>query len=366
MIAATALVVHLLARRIGLLGLGTAACLAASCGAVSVKLRTDWVAAPVLQRQVGPVVITGWIELVEPRATTGQRITVLVRGMGDVDSAQQPVRVRVRTRHVDPALTPGQPVTFRATLAGPAPPAAPGDFDFGRMAWYQSLGGIGYSSAGMTRDTSALPPPPILQARAVIETARQAISRRIQAALPGETGAIASALITGERGGISEATNQAYRDSGLFHILSISGLHMVIMAGAVFFVVRLGLAAIPRIALYHPIKKWAAAAAIMAALGYMLLSGSAFATVRSAIMIVIMFLAVILDRPALALRNIALAAMHHSDRLSREPARCGISDVVRRGDRARLCLRVARRAGGPARRGDAEQRTCQARAAVHS
>ena len=59
------------------------------------------------------------------------------------------------------------------------------------------------------------------------------------AALPGETGAIANALITGERGGISEATNQAFRDSGLFHILSISGLHMVIMAGAVFFSIRL-------------------------------------------------------------------------------------------------------------------------------
>ena len=82
----------------------------------------------------------------------------------------------------------------------------------------------------------------------------------MRAALPGETGEIALALITGERGGISAATNNAFKNSGLFHILSISGLHMVIMAGAVFYSVRLLLAAIPLFALTLPIKKMAAAA----------------------------------------------------------------------------------------------------------
>ena len=97
--------------------------------------------------------------------------------------------------------------------------------------------------------------------------------------------------------------------SGLFHILSISGLHMVIMAGAVFLTIRVGLAAIPAIALRYPTKKWAAVGAMTGALGYLLISGAAFATVRSYIMISIMFLAVLLDRPALALRNVALAAL---------------------------------------------------------
>ena len=83
---------------------------------------------------------------------------------------------------------------------------------------------------------------------------------------------------------------------------------MAIMAGSVFFLVRLGLAAFPSIALVYPIKKWAAAAALLAAFAYLLISGAAFATVRSTIMIAIMFLAVLLDRPALALRNVILAA----------------------------------------------------------
>ena len=143
---------------------------------------------------------------------------------------------------------------------------------------------------------------------AVIERLRHAIGRRITAALPDQTGAIANALITGERGGISEETNTAFRDSGILHILSISGLHMAIMAGAVFLLVRFALAAVPAIALVHPIKKWAAAAAILGALAYLLISGASFATVRSTIMISIMLFAVILDRPALALRNVVLAA----------------------------------------------------------
>ena len=131
---------------------------------------------------------------------------------------------------------------------------------------------------------------------------------RVRRVLPGETGEIALALITGERGGISAATNNAFKNSGLFHILSISGLHMVIAAGAVFYSVRLLLAAIPLFALTLPIKKIAAVIGILSAIAYLAISGGAFATVRSALMILIIFGAVLLDRPALALRNVALAA----------------------------------------------------------
>jgi competence protein ComEC len=171
------------------------------------------------------------------------------------------------------------------------------------------LGAVGFAKAAAELDAGAAPPPLSLRVSATIARVRQAIGQRVLQALPGETGAIANALITGERGGISEATNQAFRDSGLFHILSISGLHMVIMAGAVFLSIRLALAAVPSIALRYPIKKWAAAGAMLGALAYLLISGAAFATVRSYIMISIMFLAVMLDRPALALRNVALAAL---------------------------------------------------------
>jgi competence protein ComEC len=307
--AIAALAIHIAGPRTGLLGLTTGAMLAVTVGLAAAKLRTEIVRAPVLQARVGPIDIYGHVELVEPRAAEGQRLTIRVTAMERHEAQSWPSRVRVRTMAENAALQPGDPVYLKATLSPPPGPALPGDHDFARAAWFQGLGAVGYARRAARVEPSSAQSPFSLQMSAAIARVRQAIGRRVVAALPGETGAIANALITGERGGITETTNQAFRDSGLFHILSISGLHMVIMAGAVFLSIRLLLAAIPSVALRYPIKKWAAAGAMLGALAYLLISGAAFATVRSYIMISIMFLAVMLDRPALALRNVALAAL---------------------------------------------------------
>ncbi len=309
LIAATALLLHVFARRVGLWGLASGFVLAIALGAVVGKLRTDYMRAPVLAQPLNGVLVRGWVELVEPRPTQGQRVTIKVRTMDRLAPEAWPWRVRVRSMREDKALTPGTPVRVRANLAAPQPPALPGDFDFGRYAWFNALGGIGLATSPIVIEDTDEPPPFTLRLKAANEAVRYWITRKIMAGLPGETGAIAAALITGERGGISDATNNAYRDSGLFHILSISGLHMVVMAGAIFVLIRTTLAAIAPIALNYPIKKWAAAAALVGALGYLLMSGSSFATVRSYLMISIMFLAVMLDRNAVALRNVALSAM---------------------------------------------------------
>ena len=313
MVAATLPVVAAVALRLVARGtlavLLSAVLLTAMLGVAAAKLRTEAVRAPVLERQVAASEVRGFVELIEPRPTRGQRLTIRVTGIATLPPEAWPYRVRVRTMIEHAELKPGDAVRLKATLSPPPGPSLPGDYDFARAAWFQALGGVGYAPAAAELDTEADEPPLSLRVSAAFASVRQAIGRRVLAALPGQTGAIANALITGERGGISEATNQAFRDSGLFHILSISGLHMVIMAGAVFFSIRLALAAIPAIALSYPIKKWAAAGAMAGALGYLLISGAAFATVRSYIMISIMFLAVLLDRPALALRNVALAAL---------------------------------------------------------
>jgi competence protein ComEC len=308
--AVAALVVHFaLGRGGGVAALMTAALLAVALGMAAGKLRTEAMRAPVLKRQMGPLDVYGFVELVEPRPTKGQRLTVRVTALEKQEAHDWPYRVRVRTMTEAVALEPGDAIRLRATLSPPPRPALPGDYDFARAAWFQALGAVGYSTSAPEIISLSEEPPLSLRALAAVARVRQAIGRRVVEALPGQTGAIANALITGERGAISEATNQAFRDSGLFHILSISGLHMVIMAGAVFFCIRLALAAVPSIALRFPIKKWAAAGAMIGAFGYLMISGAAFATVRSYIMISIMFLAVMLDRPAVALRNVALAAL---------------------------------------------------------
>jgi competence protein ComEC len=282
---------------------------AVALGFAAAKLRTDWLAAPVIAGQTGRVEVRGWVELVEPRAASGRRVTLVVSDIAGQPPEERPYRVRLRMGDTTPPLQPGDAIRVRAILSGPAGPALPGGYDFARSAWYQALGGVGYALAPATVDSDAGIAPLTIRMRAAIERVRQVIGARIRAALPGESGAIADALITGQRGGITDATNDAYRDAGLIHILSISGLHMVIMAGAVFLSVRFLLVLVPGLVLSFPVKKWAAAAATLAALAYLTISGASFPTVRSWIMISIMFMAVMLDRPAVALRNVALAAL---------------------------------------------------------
>ena len=304
-----AFVLSLVWRQGSLAVIVTAALLAAATGFTLAKVRADFVRAPVLERQFGLAEVRGFVELVEPRPGRGQRVTLRLVSFAGLPKARMPYRIRVRTMVAIAGLKPGDGLRMKATLGPPGIPALPGDYDFARAAWFASLGGIGYALAKPALDPDLGAPPLWLQFWAGIERIRLAIGSRITAGLPGERGAIANGLITGERGAISKATNDAYRDSGLFHILSISGLHMVIMAGAVFWVVRALLAMIPSIALRYPIKKLAAIAATLAALGYLLISGSSPATVRSWITISMMFFAIVMDRPAVSLRNVALSAL---------------------------------------------------------
>jgi len=289
--------------------IAVSAAMAATLGFAAAKIRTDWVSAPVLDRQMSRVFVDGFIEAIEPRPAQGPRLTIQVLRLGSLDRARQPRRVRIRLMAPAPELTPGMRIRVRATLAPPALPSLPGDYDFARAAWFAGLGGVGYAVTKPQISGDASEAPLSLRILASTQRLRQVIGERVAAVLPGEEGAIATALIAGERGGISAETTQAFRDSGLVHILSISGLHMVVMAGAVFYSVRLVLAAIPSVALRYPIKKWAAAAAIIGAFGYLLISGTSYPTIRAWITISIAFAAILLDRPALALRNVALAAL---------------------------------------------------------
>lgn len=281
----------------------------ACLGFALIALRAWSVAAPTVAVPSRPVEVRGFVELIEPREERGERVTLLVSAIGFWAQSETPRRVRITFLARHPGLKPGDAVIAQARLLPPAPPALPGDYDFARQAYFQGLGAVGYALRPLMIDHEAADPPLQVRIWSGIARLRQAIGRRVQAAVGGETGAIANALITGECGGISQATNDAFRNSGLFHILSISGLHMAIMGGAVFWSIRALLALFPSVALRYPIKKWAAMAALAGSLAYLTISGGAFATVRSFLTISIMFFAVLWNRPALALRNVALSAL---------------------------------------------------------
>ncbi|MEM7191316.1 MAG: ComEC/Rec2 family competence protein [Pseudomonadota bacterium] len=301
--------IFLFARKAGLGRVLGLAALMLALGFAAAKARTELVRAPVLKSELRYASVTGYVTRLERRTDARDRLTLQVLTIDGLSAAERPVRIRVSLAGRNHAFQPGDAVSFRATLGPPPPPVAPGGFDFGRQAWFQQLGGIGYVTGKITPLANAPPAPLMLHIFAGIDKVRAGVNEKISAVLPGQNGAIAMALITGDRGGITEEVTRAMRDAGLAHILAISGLHMVIMAGSVFWLTRALLAAFPALVLRYPIKKWAAAASLIAAALYLALSGGSVPTIRAFLMMSIVMAAIMLDRPAITMRNVALAAL---------------------------------------------------------
>ncbi len=280
---------------------------AIAAGLTTAKLRTDRAAAPVLEREM-TVAAVGWIAGLEEAARGGVRVTLRVHHIGELDVDALPEAVRVTVRSAGDKLAVGDSISVRARLTPPRGPVMPGGYDFARAAFYSRIGAYGFSYGAA--EPAAIGPAPVdIRLARPFARLRDTIRRRIEAALPGDSGRVAAALIVGERGGISDRTQEAMRASGLGHILAISGLHMVLVAGVSFWLIRALLALSSDLALRRPIKKWAAAAALTVATGYLFLSGASVATQRAFVMMAIMLAAVMIDRRAITLRNVALAAL---------------------------------------------------------
>jgi len=277
--------------------------LALALGFAAAQFEAHSVAAPVLHHRVIGA-LTGRVLAVDP-LPEGARLMIAPTSLGDLAPADLPARVRVRLRHGDGGVTPGDGVRLRVSLEPPPAPAMPGAYDFQRRAWFERLGGVGFALSAPERVET-----PSLGALAqAIETLRHAVTRRIRAALPGSDGAIAAALITGETHAIPPDDAGAFRDAGLAHILVIAGLHMGMVAGICFFALRALFALIPPIVLNHPTKKYAAALALLLTFLYMLLSGSTVSSRRAFVMTALALVAVLLDRLSLSARALALAAV---------------------------------------------------------
>ncbi|WP_162820224.1 ComEC/Rec2 family competence protein [Microvirga calopogonii] len=269
-------------------------------------IRTRSVAAPVLTRVV-ITPVTGFIETIEDREG-GKRLLLRVTGMKDVADAVRPERVRVSVRNGE-GLSPGQLIAGTARLLPPPQPAWPGGYDFARDAYFKGIGAVGSMVGQVRRIDSPEGPGWSLRLAASVDQARNALTERIASAIGGAAGGVGAALVTGKRGLIPESTNDVLRGAGIYHIVSISGLHMVLAAGTFFWLVRALLALVPGVALLWPVKKIAAVAAMVGATIYCIFSGSDVATERSLIMTLVMFGAVLADRPALSIRNLSIAAI---------------------------------------------------------
>ncbi|MCP5085594.1 MAG: ComEC family competence protein [Rhodobacteraceae bacterium] len=215
------------------------------------------------------------------------------------------VRVSVQSDAASTALLPGARVMMTASLSPPAGPVEPGGFDFQRKAWFLGLGATGY-----TRLPVVLARPADGSGFALrLFALRMHVSEAIKAQLPGQSGAFAAAIVTGDRSAIDPAILGDLRRSNLAHLLAISGLHMGLLTGFIFALVRYSFALFPYLALRLPTKKIAAVVALLAGLAYLMISGANVATQRAFIMVAVILIAVLLDRPAITLRAVAVAAI---------------------------------------------------------
>lgn len=266
-------------------------------------LRSHIVAEPVMGwRYYGPV--EGRIVGIDRSASDALRLTLADVRLSRVRPQKTPALVRISLHGEQGYFVamPGQRIALTGHISPPQGPVEPGGFDFQRHAWFQRLGGVGY-----TRSPVLLLQPS--QSNWSTFALRMRMSRHIRAQLPGEAGGFAAAVTTGDRSGISQSTLASLRDSNLAHLLAISGLHMGLLVGFVFAALRYGIALIPGIAMRVHSKRLAAALSILAATIYLILSGGNVSTQRAFVMATVALVAVIADRRVISLRAVAVAAL---------------------------------------------------------
>src|SRR5271156_2049356 len=279
---------------------------ALAAGFLSMGLRTARVATPVLDH-IRIVKLQGYVQEVDLRPQ-GARLVLAVVNAGDMPADLAPRRVRVTTRKT-PNVAAGDYVALQARLLPPSHAALPDGYDFARDAFFQGVGAVGSTLGAI----SLLPPPRETSWRerfaAAIDQARNRLALRVDAIIGGDEGAIAAAMVTGKRDFLSSDARDLIREAGIFHIITISGVQMTLVAGIFFVVARRMLALSPALALNYPIKKWAAAVAMIGSIFYDAATGSRVGTERALIMTLIVLGAVILDRRALTMRNLAFAVL---------------------------------------------------------
>lgn len=309
LLAGVAVSVWLAARAMGLSRVVTLPLMLLMCmtlGLAAAKVRTEAVAGPIAPTLDEPTTIEGWVIDVDSPGQNGARVVIAPVSVRGLAPEATPIRMRATVKGDPPP--PGMPIRLFAIVNPPPAPASPGAYDFGRGAYFEGLGGTAFALSP-TRPAMLPDAPWGLRLMMKVNSVRFALAQKIVDRLGPRTGGVAAAMVTGHETWIERDDLDAMRDSGLAHILSISGLHMAVVGGFVFFLARLGVAAWPWLALRVSGKKVAAVAGLIAVGTYLVISGSPPPAERSAITYSIAFIAILLDRQAITMHALAVAAL---------------------------------------------------------
>ena len=275
------------------------------------ELRTARVDAPVLDR-IRIVHLEGRVESIDNRRVGARfelRVETAIDSNGAVlPAAITPLHVRLSMKK-PPNFAAGDNVHILARLLPPARASIPGGYDFARTAFFSGLGAVG-SLLGSVEALPAATPPTLMQRFFhSLDRQRNVLAERVDTIIGGDEGAIAAAMVTGKRNLLSDDALELIREAGIFHIITISGVQMTLVAGMIFWGTRRLLSLSDQLALHYPIKKIAALVAIAAAIFYDLATGSRVGTERALYMTLIMLGAILFDRQGFTMRNLAYAAL---------------------------------------------------------
>jgi competence protein ComEC len=278
-----------------------------SGGGAAGLLRAQAVAEPVIADAKGARALTGYVEQVDKSQRGAWRALIRVTSIAGVAASDRPALVRISLQQDEPPL-PGTAISCTAILRPPPGPVVPGAYDHSRRAWFQRLGGVGFALAPCAKaDLGTL--PSAMTFKLLVSQWRAKASRAIVEAAPGPGAGFLAAIATGDRAWLSPEDTQALQISGLSHIISVSGLHVSLLGGMVFLAIWKMLALVPAIALRVDARKIGAGIALILTGAYTVFSGAEAPAVRAFIMSGIAFGAVILDRKAISMRGLALAAI---------------------------------------------------------
>jgi competence protein ComEC len=272
------------------------------------QLRSWVIDAPLLDHEIGPFPLRGQVVTAEKRPE-GNHVVLENFVLPGLSAAETPraVRITLPAAHGLPVV--GQRMSVRAMVGPVGRPVAPDTFQFQRFLYFQGIGASGFAVGRWYPLTSSTEAQNGAGFHAWTESLRRAIGNRFSELVPGEDGTVAAALINGEQSAIPQPLQEAYRISGIAHILSVSGVHLSLLAGIVFFCIRRGLALSPSIALRVDTKKAAAWVSLMATASYLIISGMSVPAIRSFLMVATVLSAVLVDRRAISLRNVGWAAL---------------------------------------------------------
>jgi competence protein ComEC len=277
-----------------------------ACGFAAGRVRAELVAAPQVPQHATRTV-EGWVVDVASPGKTGGRLIIAPYEISGFAPDALPRRLRITFKD-GAAVAPGSAVRLRAILNPSPAPASPGAYDFARDSYFRGIGGVGFA-LGPARLVDAPRAPFLLGLTLRLNAARWELANRMAERLGPEAAGLGVAMVTGHEAWMVDENETALRNSGLAHIISISGVHMAIVGGFVFLLLRIFIAAWPWLALRAPGKKIAAAGALAAIAVYLLVSGAPPPAIRSAITLSVAFLAVLFDRQAITLHSLAVAAL---------------------------------------------------------